>query len=220
MKPVPSSTQDTQAQDISSLKREVRDHFRSVRESLSAEQVAAASTAHCERLSQWPLLREAHTVLTYVAFRNEIDLAPLLETLPGIKWVAPRVVGRRMVLHPYDPSRLVRHRYGMLEPPADAPVVDPQTLDLVLVPGVAYDWRGGRMGFGGGFYDGFLPTTPALRVGITYDACLVDELPSDDHDQRMDWIVTPTQFLHCAPLWRKRVTTTEAQRTRRNARAK
>ena len=190
-------------EDLARVKSQVRDRFRSVRESLSPQQVAAASTALCERLAGWPVLQQTRSVLTYIAFRNEIDLAPLLERLPGIEWSAPRVVGQRLVLHPYVPDRLVRHRYGMLEPPANAPVVDPGTLDLVLVPGVAYDRRGGRMGFGGGFYDGFLPTTPALRVGITYDACLVDELPCDEHDQRMDWIVTPTQLVHCAPFWRK-----------------
>ena len=187
-----------------SSKHAVRQHFRAVRESLSPAQVAAASAALCKRLAEWRVLREAHTVLTYIAFRNEIDLAPLRERLPGIEWIVPRVVGRRLVLHPYDPARLVRHRYGMLEPAADLPVIDPAAIDLVLVPGVAYDRRGGRMGFGGGFYDGFLLTTPALRVGITHDAGLVDELPCDEHDQRMDWIVTPTQLIHCAPLWRKR----------------
>jgi 5-formyltetrahydrofolate cyclo-ligase len=100
-----------------------------------------------------------------------------------------------MVLHPYDAQRLVRHRFGMLEPDADLPIVAAATLDVVLVPGVAFDRQGGRMGFGGGFYDGFLPTTDALRVGITFDDCLVDAIPCDEHDQRMDWIVTPTQTL-------------------------
>ena len=135
----------------SSSKREVREHLRAVRESLSSDQVAAASTALCKRLAGWRVLQQAHRVLTYIAFRNEIDLAPLPGLLPGIEWIVPRVIGRRLVLHPYDPARLVRHRYGMLEPAADLPVIDPAAIDLVLVPGVAYDRRGGRMGFGGGF---------------------------------------------------------------------
>jgi 5-formyltetrahydrofolate cyclo-ligase len=188
----------------SSNKHAVRQHFRAVRESLTPAQVAAASAALCDRLAGWRVLQQARTVLTYIAFRNEIDLAPLRDLLPNIEWIAPRVVGRCLVLHPYDPSRLARHPYGMLEPAADLPVINPARLDLVLVPGVAYDRRGGRMGFGGGFYDSFLPTTPALRVGITHDACLVDELPCDEHDQRMDWIVTPTRLIYCAPFWRKK----------------
>jgi 5-formyltetrahydrofolate cyclo-ligase len=190
------------APDLGQVKREMRVRYRTVRESISSEEVARASTVLCHRLAHWTVLQNARMVLTYIAFRNEIDLAPLLERLAGIEWVVPRVVGQRLVLHPYDPARLVRHRYGMLEPAADLPIVEPGALDLVLVPGVAYDRRGGRMGFGGGFYDGFLPTTPALRAGITYDRCLVEELPCDEHDQRMDWIVTPTKTLHCAPFWR------------------
>jgi len=82
----------------------------------------------------------------------------------------------------------------MLEPAADLPVIDPATLDVVLVPGVAFDRQGGRLGFGGGYYDRLLPTTPALRIGVTYDECLCDALPCGEHDQRMDWIVTPTEL--------------------------
>jgi 5-formyltetrahydrofolate cyclo-ligase len=87
----------------------------------------------------------------------------------------------------------------MLEPAADLPAVDPRTVDVVLTPGVAFDRHGGRLGFGGGFYDSLLPTTPALRVGVVHDCCLVDELPCDENDQRVDWIVTPTLRIHCAP---------------------
>jgi 5-formyltetrahydrofolate cyclo-ligase len=198
-----TNVQNTQNTDGAAAKHRVREQFRTARESLSPREVSVASIALCERLAAWGVLQKACTVLTYIAFRNEIDLSPLLELLPGIEWVIPRVVGRHLVLHPYDPKRLVPHQYGMLEPPAGSPVIDPATPDVVLVPGVAYDRRGGRMGFGGGFYDGFLPTTPALRVGITYDVCLVDELPCDEHDQRMDWIATPTQLLHCAPFWKR-----------------
>ena len=151
----------------------------------------SASTAICRRLASWTLLQAARTVLTYLAFRNEIDLSPLFRILPHICWAVPRVEGMAMTIHPYDPTRLVRHRFGMLEPEPALPEIAPGEIDVVLVPGVAFDWRGGRMGFGGGYYDRFLPTTPAPRVGITYDSCLVDTLPYGEHDQRMDWIVTP-----------------------------
>jgi 5-formyltetrahydrofolate cyclo-ligase len=199
---MPTSQANADIEHLICAKRRVRAHYRAVRESLTAGEVAAASDTLCRKLAHWDLLQEARKVVTYIAFRNEIDLAPLLERVSCIKWIAPRVVGSRLVLHPYDPRQLVRHRYGMLEPSAKLPVVDPMAVDLVLVPGVAFDRYGGRMGFGGGFYDSFLPTTPALRVAVTYDACLADGVPSDAHDQRMDWVVTPTRFLHCAPYWR------------------
>jgi len=181
-------------------KRLLRRQFRSLREGFPHEKVVTASTALCRRLASWPPLREARTVLTYLAFRNEPDLGLLFDLLPHIRWAVPRVEGQHLVLHPYDPTRLVRHRFGMLEPAADLPVVEPATLDVVLVPGVAFDRRGGRLGFGGGYYDRLLPTTPALRVGVTYDECLCDALPCNEHDQRVDWVVTPSGLFAALPI--------------------
>jgi len=139
----------------------------------------------------------ADNVLTYLAFRNEPDLRLLLSLLPGVRWYLPRIAGDSLVIHPYDPLRLRRHRFGMLEPEPDLPVVDPQTLSVVLTPGISFDRSGGRLGFGGGYYDRFLSTTPALRVGITYDECLTERLPRTEQDQLMDWIATPSQIIPC-----------------------
>lgn len=140
--------------------------------------------------------------MAYLAFRSEIDLGSLFDALPGIRWVVPRVTGKRMVAHVYDPNRLVRHRFGMLEPAPELLSVEPEEIDVILVPGVAFDRRGGRLGFGGGYYDRFLPATAALRVGITHSVCLADELPCDVHDAKMDWVVTPAEEIFCSPLWR------------------
>jgi 5-formyltetrahydrofolate cyclo-ligase len=203
-------------------KSELRTHFCTARECLPTGDVVAASVALCRRLAAWlsgtgdASYKEhldnkapfegcvALTILTYLAFRNEPDLGLLFGLLPDVNWLAPRIAkGRQLVLHPYDPDRLARHRFGMLEPVASLPVVDPATVDVVLVPGVAFDRRGGRLGFGGGYYDRFLPTTPALRVGIAFDQCLAEELPCDEHDQRMDWVATPTEIIDCTPPWRE-----------------
>jgi 5,10-methenyltetrahydrofolate synthetase len=123
--------------------------------------------------------------LPILAFKNEIAPRLLFDLFPDMHWSVPRI----------ENQRLIRHRFGMLEPAADMSVVDPMALDFVLVPGVAFDRRGGRLGFGGGFYDRFLITTPALRVGVTYDGCLADELTCSKHDQWMDWVVTPGELI-------------------------
>lgn len=176
-------------------KSSLRQQFVALREGFPANKVAAASAAICQRLAVWPLLSNLQprpVILTYLAFRNELDLGLLFDLLPHVHWVVPRIVEEgNMVLHPYDPGRLTRHSFGMFEPAAGLPVVDPTTLDLVLAPGVAFDRQGGRLGFGGGYYDRLLPVTPALRVGVTYDECLTSTLPRDEYDQQMDWIVTP-----------------------------
>jgi 5-formyltetrahydrofolate cyclo-ligase len=197
-------------------KSDLRQEFCYLRECLPIEDVAAASTALCHRLAAWlrryyqqthrPARKQAdqltNHILTYLAFRNEPDLSLLFDLLPHIHWVIPRIVkGRRLSIHPYNPTSLVRHRFGMLEPTPDSPLVDPLVLDIVLVPGVAFDPHGGRLGFGGGYYDRFLSTTPALRVGVTFDTCLADEIPCSEHDQRMDWVMTPTREVFCTPSW-------------------
>lgn len=179
-------------------KEGLRRHFRALREQMSPQEVEAASQALCARLAAWPLLAQARTVLTYLAFRNELDTVELMSHAPEICWTVPRVDGERLIPHLYDAQCLVRHRFGMLEPACYVETVEPAAIDVVLVPGVAFDRHGGRLGFGGGFYDRFLPTTPARRVGVTYDCCLVDELPIAEYDQCMDWIVTPSE-LWCCP---------------------
>jgi 5-formyltetrahydrofolate cyclo-ligase len=135
--------------------------------------------------------------MAYLAFRNEPNLERLFSLLPLVGWTLPRIEGERLIVHPYDPNRLVLHRLGMREPAPDLPVVNPAHLEVVLVPGVAFDLTGRRLGFGGGYYDRFLPTTPALRVGIALNCCVTDVLPSVETDQSMDWIVTPTREVHC-----------------------
>ena len=177
------------------------------------DDLAEASAMVCARLAAFEALANASTAMTYVAFRNEIDLSPLLRLLPEIRWVIPRVDGERMVAHLYDPDRLVRHRFGMLEPDRRLPAVAPEGIDVVLVPGVAFDRQGGRLGLGGGYYDRFLPTIRALRVGISHSACLAEELPCAAWDERMDWVVTPSEEIYCAPLWRETRSSQDHPRT-------
>jgi 5-formyltetrahydrofolate cyclo-ligase len=98
-----------------------------------------------------------------------------------------------LILHHYDPERLVRHRFGMLEPAPDTPTVDADEVDLILVPGVAFDREGGRLGYGGGFYDQLLPQAHrAIRVGVTYDELILEAVPMAPWDCRVHWIASPS----------------------------
>lgn len=169
----------------------VRANCRRTREALTPAQVAASSAQVCAHLAAWPLFQSAQRVLTYMAFRNEIDLAALWAQFPAKQWVIPRTVSRpepRLVLHPYDPAHLVRHPFGMLEPGPDLPIVQATDLDLVLAPGLAYDRRGYRLGLGGGFYDRLLPGISAPKVGVVYVVLIVEAVPAEPHDQRVDYL--------------------------------
>ena len=169
----------------------LRAQYRALRDAMTRQAVVAASARVCDRLAAWPAFRQAHSVMAYMAFGNEISLAPLMRCFFGKHWIVPRILKKpepHLVLHPYDPARLVQHPYGMLEPDAGLPVIEPRELDLVLVPGLAFDRRGFRLGLGGGFYDRFLPNVTVTTAGIVYAALIVDRVPNEPHDRRVDFL--------------------------------
>jgi 5-formyltetrahydrofolate cyclo-ligase len=186
-------------------KRELRRHCRTIRDEMPLEKVRTSSRAVCAHLSGWSSFQQANTVLSFLAFCNEIDLGPLFDRWPSKRWLVPRIVdgtelapGQKpfLVLHAYDPKRLVRHRFGMLEPEPDLPTINPGKVNVVLVPGIAFDRKGGRLGFGGGFYDRLLPLMPdSVRIGVTFDELVLDAIPMEPWDCRVDWLVTPTGLI-------------------------
>ncbi|NBC94905.1 MAG: 5-formyltetrahydrofolate cyclo-ligase [Deinococcus-Thermus bacterium] len=148
-------------------------------------------------LRAWTAYRSAGTVAAYLAFGSEADLAGLFEDdaarAAGRRIVLPRVAAREgLTLHPFDAPR-ERHRFGMEEPLATAPRVPPDAVDLILVPGLAFDLRGARLGYGGGHYDRLLPTLrpEVARVGVAHPALQVERLPREPHDALLTHLVLP-----------------------------
>ena len=118
---------------------------------------------------------------------------------PNASWPAllPVVVGERALIHrPFEGEhRLVEGPWGLREPGADAPTVDPRDLDVVIVPALALGRDGSRLGYGGGFYDAFLAQTEAVRVGVGLDAALVATVPHLPHDARLGALVTEAEVV-------------------------
>lgn len=178
---------------LAEAKSNLRRHCRALRAALDEETRARASLSICGRLEDWPIFQRSQTILTYMPMKNEADLTPLLTRHPEKRWVLPRIVpeeDHRMVFHIYDAERLVRHPFGMAEPAADLPAVPPEAIELALVPGLAFDHQGWRLGYGGGYFDRFLQTFKGESVGVVYRALLFEELPHGPLDVPMGWIVT------------------------------
>lgn len=171
------------------------------------------SRALCSALRDWPPYRHASTVGLYLAFGSEADLAELLAD--DKRFTAPRIArrGRRMHFHdangPYE-----RHRYGMLEPHRSTPVVPAHDIDLILVPGLAFDRTGARLGNGGGYYDAWLSDAWLSEawsndassndvgsrrpiVGVCHPELQVDRLPSERHDVSMSHLLLPDGVVAC-----------------------
>ena len=150
------------------------------------------SEALVAALRAWPPYRRAGTVALYLPFGSEADLRPLLQD--GKRFAAPRTPGRgrRLRMHLLG-GPLERHRFGMDEPAADAQVVPEEAFDVALVPGLAFDGQGVRLGYGGGYYDVWLAQlSPATaRVGIAHPALLAEALPREAHDVVMTHLALP-----------------------------
>jgi 5-formyltetrahydrofolate cyclo-ligase len=189
--------------DEATLAREksaLRKQYRALRRALGDPARAAASLAICERIASWELFQRSRTILSYMPIQFEVDLTPLLARFPQKRWALPRIVpgeDHRMLFHLYDAARLEYHPFGMAEPAPDSPLVAPQEVELTLVPGMAYDRTGMRLGYGGGYYDRFLRDYHGVAVGVAFQALLVDPLPRGAHDVPLRWVVTENGLIRC-----------------------
>jgi 5-formyltetrahydrofolate cyclo-ligase len=176
---------------------------RARRSGLSPEACASAAAAVATRVLAMPEVAAAHGVLAYAATREELDPRVLVDALEagGARIAYPRVCGPgEITLHWSNRDELEPGYKGILEPPATAAIADVADVDLVLVPGVAFDAACNRLGMGGGFYDRLLPRLDpsAIAIGLAFDEQIVDEVPSETHDMAPDAVVTPSGVLRRA----------------------
>jgi 5-formyltetrahydrofolate cyclo-ligase len=173
-------------------KTELRKTLLRNRKSLSPEAWKEKSDRLCSHLQTSSLFTEAKTILAYFSFRQEPDLSPLF-TSPK-KWGFPRCVGKELSWHIWQPGdTLHRGAYGILEPPLDAPKIEPSEVDLIVVPAVGCDFRGYRLGYGGGFYDRMLSQAEwesKMTIGIIFEFALLAAVPVESWDKPLHGICT------------------------------
>ncbi len=180
----------------------MRKRFKSHRGSLPRAAVVARSAALCERLlASEELGRARHVALFWPIERfNEVDLrsvdAALRERAVVLAYPCIPVETREMTFRRVnDPSELSLCELGFMAPPESAPVVEP--LDVVVVPGLAFDPRGYRIGYGGGFYDQALARVrpPAIALGVAFDFQLAADVPFSERDVPVDIVMTDRRRL-------------------------
>jgi 5-formyltetrahydrofolate cyclo-ligase len=180
--------------------QQLRKTILNARDHLDPEDIAVKSEAIGQRLLALSETAAAVTVCIYVSFRSEVATLPLIDSLlaRSKRVVVPltRVKERRLDLVAIDnpADDLVPGYCGIPEPrEALLPqrLVTPDDLDLIILPGSVFDQRGGRFGYGGGYYDRLLAQVPdATRVALAFELQVVDRLPLADHDELLDRIVT------------------------------
>lgn len=153
----------------------------------------------CHRLFQQSFLEKANTVFVYCSYKSEASTYEIIARLfeQGKKVAAPRVAGNKMDFYLIDSFDCLEKGYmGISEPKAECAICYPDVNDVILVPGVVFDRRLFRIGYGGGFYDKYLSENKrAYSVGIAYEFQVIDEIPIDSWDRGLDLIITDKNII-------------------------
>jgi 5-formyltetrahydrofolate cyclo-ligase len=178
---------------INNGKHLLRRQFLDRRQALSATTWRSQSDMLCAQLLNCPQLVSARTILAYCSYRQEPDLDYLFRHTDK-QWGLPRCVGKDLIWHSWEADvPLFTGAYGILEPDPATPLLDPSIVDLILVPAVAIDRSGYRLGYGGGYYDR-LRADPRWRkiptIGIVFEAAYIETLPIDPWDLPLDAVCT------------------------------
>lgn len=177
---------------IDEYKRNLRADMRQKRDFLSEEEIAGWSGQICKNLQEQSFFEDAKNICFYYPLGNEANLLPLAERAMelGKRIAFPRVAGSDMAFYGvFSLKEFSEGAFHVMEPVG----CDRMCADnaLVLVPGLVFDSRGGRMGYGKGYYDRFFEKHPGcLKVGVCYGMQFIREVPCDRHDIFMDAVVT------------------------------
>ncbi len=184
-------------------KEAVRGELLQWRRRLSAEEVEAKSQAIVEAILATSEYQQAKVIMAYLAWGQEVNLDCLLQQAMASGKIigVPLIYGRGLMhcarLESW--ASLVSGEYGIRKVPAPASIIEPSTIDLLLVPGVGFTSQGGRLGMGQGFYDRYLPQcSEAVTMGIGYQGQLCETLPQDKLDYRVKQVVTETGRIVCS----------------------
>jgi len=188
--------------EIVEKKQEVRQSLLKKRKKLTDDELETASRVICDRICHLDMFKDAEFVHVYLPIKSkkEVNTLPLIEEMfrEHKRIVVPitefdRIALRHVILK--DISDLRKNKWGVPEP-VHQEKIDIDRLDLVITPMVGGDFERNRIGYGKGYYDSFLHQVDCPKIGLLFDFCLVPELPVEQHDVKLDMLVTENRIIH------------------------
>jgi len=181
-------------------KPDLKRSLRTERIQMSERVVREKSLRIYRQLIDMPAYQLARCIACYVSIKNEVDTRVVIQNAIGSGKQVGVPVTREdgdmdfQAIAGLSDLRLVH--YGLREPVPDSQkVLLPHTIDVILIPGIAFDRVGHRIGSGGGYYDRFLVRTEAVRIGLSYSFQIIDRVPAEPHDVKMDLIITEDEVI-------------------------
>jgi 5-formyltetrahydrofolate cyclo-ligase len=192
-----------QSEQLKRAKRSLRREVGALRDALpAAERQRAAAAIHERALAEITRIEAPATVMAFWSFGSEVPTAPLIQRLSkrGDRVALPRIVDGDLQARLYRPGDPVTETSFGAKEPARGSAVDPADIDLVLTPGLAFDRRGYRVGYGKGYYDRFLARAgaKATRLALCFALQVLEDVPTASFDLPVDVIVTEEERIDCA----------------------
>lgn len=172
-------------------KKEIRHDMINKRKNLTHDEVITKSSKICTKIINNDCYNNAEIIFCYSAINNEVDLEMLIKhaILHNKKIAFPKVISKYEMRFFYvnSLSDMKEGYYNILEPDTSRPATK---ADLIIVPGVAFNKEGFRLGYGGGFYDRFFEENTIYSIGVGYDFQLIENMPVMEHDKKLNQIIT------------------------------
>ncbi|MTK13677.1 MAG: 5-formyltetrahydrofolate cyclo-ligase [Clostridiaceae bacterium] len=178
-------------------KKDIRRIIKDKRSSITAEEREKLNQTIYEKAINSEYYKNAKTIFIFISFKDEVDtLGIIKKSLEDGKIVCvPKVISKQegmVAIRINNFEDMAVSSYGILEPKDTTNIIKENLVDLTFVPGLAFDKKGGRIGYGGGFYDRFLKDMrkDAKKIGLAYSFQIIDEVPMEEHDLFIDGIIT------------------------------
>lgn len=179
-------------------KKEIRKRILKLREELDVNNKEIADNLIKSTLLGTSYYKSAKKIFIYVSYKNEVDTKEIIKKAisDGKEIYIPRteIETKHMeAIKITSLDNLLENKYGILEPRLEEKFIDPNELDLIIVPGVGFDKYGGRIGYGAGYYDRYfkrIRNRNMKKIALAYDFQIIDKVPMDEYDEKMDGLIT------------------------------
>ncbi len=173
------------------MKSQIRKQLIEKRNSISQSEAVAKSKIICDKLLKDPDYKKSKTIMFYISKGNEVHTNELIEkSLKTKKVIVPKIIKDGLICCEINSlSNMSQNCFGIMEP-KDEIACDISSIDLIIVPGIAFDKSGHRIGFGKGYYDKLLKNAKCKKIALAYDFQILEKIPADEWDEKIDKIIT------------------------------
>ncbi len=193
--------------EIFNKKKKLRKEILIKRKNIDIVEKEKMDTKILDEFYEKKYYREAKNIFIYISYDSEINTKGIINKAlkDNKKIYVPRTEFKTRLMDAVEITsldNLIKSEYGILEPAIEEPHIDPNELDLIVVPGVAFDRNGGRMGYGAGYYDRYFKRISKDRIkkiaklALAYDFQILEKIPMNEQDVPVNYIITEKEFIH------------------------